>query len=101
MKISRRAMLGIAAGVAAAAAAGAGAVAFAGPGERPAGPRGGGGAKYQPGPGDPRLKGPGDMAMQVLGTKWHSHLLPFAAPFPDKATLNAELKNARKQRLFI
>ena len=100
MKISRRAVLGVAVGVVGAAAAGVGVAAFAGPGVRPAAPLTGG-AKYQPGPGDPRLKGPGDMVMQVLSTRWHSHLLPFAAPFSDKTTLVAELKRARAQRLFV
>jgi hypothetical protein len=41
------------------------------------------------------------MAMQVLSTQWHTHLLPFAAPFRDKTTLLAELKKARALRLFV
>lgn len=95
MNISRRALLGTALGVAAAAAVGA--VAFAGPGKSPA-PRGTG--RYQPGPGGPSQRGPGDMVMHLTTGRWHSHLLPFAAPFRDKASLLAELKRARAQRLL-
>ena len=97
MKIGRRTLLGIGLGVVGGAAVGA--VAFAGPGTRPAAPVPKG-AAYAPGPGDPRLKGPGEMIMQMNG-KWHSHLLPFGAPAPDLPTLSAQLKQARARRLFI
>lgn len=93
MKISRRAMLGI--GLGAAAAATAGAVAFAGP-VSPAR----GGAKYHPGPGDRRLKGPGDMVMQQFDGAWKSHMLPFAAPTRSKTAVLTALRAARAQRLI-
>ena len=96
--------MGIAVGLAGAAVVGV--AACAGPGVRPAGPSGnpgapvGGGAQYQPGPGDPRLRGPGDMVMQMATNKWHSHLLPFGSMFPDRASLMAEIKRARALKLF-
>jgi hypothetical protein len=94
MSISRRALVGAALGFAAAAAVGA--VAFAGPGQSPTGaPRRGG--KYHPGPRGTR--GSGDMIMQLSDGSWHTHLLPFAAPFRDKASLLAELKRTRAQGL--
>jgi hypothetical protein len=97
MKISRRALFGLALGAAGATAVGA--VAFAGPGVKPAAPTRHGDA-YQPGPGDPRRHGPGDMIMQMLNSKWHTHLLPFAANFSSKTAVLAELKRARALRLF-
>jgi hypothetical protein len=97
MTISRRGLIGATIGVAAATAVGV--VSFVRSGETAAAAPGGGGAKYQPGPGV-TLKGPGDMIMQLADGKWHSHLLPFAAPFRDKASLLEELKRARAQRLI-
>lgn len=89
--------MGIALGVGAGAAVGV--VAVAGPGVQPATVPGGG-DKYQPGPGDRGLRGPGDLIMEHAPREWHSHLLPFARPFADKASLVGELQRARAQRLL-
>jgi hypothetical protein len=40
------------------------------------------------------------MIMQLPNRKWRTHLLPFAAPFADKASLLRELKRARDQKLI-
>ncbi|SDS16989.1 hypothetical protein SAMN04488543_1210 [Friedmanniella luteola] len=96
MSISRRALIGVALGVGGAAVVGA--VAFAGPPARPAAAPGRG-ATYQPGPGDPRLRGPGDMIMEHLPGRWQTHLLPFAGHRPSRARVVADLRAARAQRL--
>jgi hypothetical protein len=49
----------------------------------------------QPPPG-PR----GDMVMQLPNGRWDSHLLPFAAPLPDQASLQAQLARSRALGLF-
>jgi len=92
MVITRRVL--ITAALAAAATAAVGVVAFAGPSGAPPAGRG----KYHPGPGGPR-NGPGSMIMQDLNGKWVSHLLPFAAPFPNRASLAAELARAKAKGL--
>lgn len=97
MKISRRALIGSALGVAAAAAVGA--FAFAGPDTPQAGPRQKG-DRYAPGPRDAGRRGPGDMSMQLPDGRWHSHLLPFAQPFSSRAALDRELGRARSRRLI-
>jgi hypothetical protein len=97
MNISRRGLIGATLGVAAATAVGV--VTVARSGDTAVAAPGGGGAKYQSGP---RIlpPGPGDMIRQLPNKKWHSHLLPFAAPFSDKASLLLELKRARDQKLI-
>lgn len=42
----------------------------------------------------------GDMIERRPDGRWTSHLLPFAPPFPDKASLQAELARARAQGLI-
>ena len=44
--------------------------------------------------------GQGDMIMQLPNGKWISHALPFAGPFPDRASLEAEIKRSRAQGLI-
>jgi hypothetical protein len=44
--------------------------------------------------------GPGDMLEQLPTGQWTSHLLPFAAPFPSQAAVQAELARARALGLF-
>jgi hypothetical protein len=43
---------------------------------------------------------PGDMVMQLPNGGWTSHLLPFAAPFPDQASAQAEVARSRALGLF-
>jgi hypothetical protein len=42
----------------------------------------------------------GDMLERRPDGRWTSHLLPFAPPFPDKASLQAALARARAQGLI-
>jgi hypothetical protein len=97
MNISRRGLIGATLAVAAATAVGVATVARSG--DTAVAAPVGGGAKYHSGP---RIlpPGPGDMIMLLPTKKWRSHLLPFAAPFSDKASLLRELKRARDQKLI-
>jgi hypothetical protein len=97
MNISRRGLIGATLGVAAATAVGV--VTVARSGDTAVAAPTGRGAKYHSGP---RIlpPGPGDMIMQLPNRKWRTHLLPFAAPFSDKASLLLELKRARAQKLI-
>ena len=97
MDISRRGLIGATLGVAAAAAVGV--ITVARSGETAAAAPSGRGDKYQPGPDQPR-RGPGDMIMQRADGKWHSHLLPFTAPFKDRPAVEAELRRARADKLI-
>jgi hypothetical protein len=42
----------------------------------------------------------GDMIMQLSNGGWTSHSLPFAALFPDQASVQAELARSRALGLF-
>jgi len=95
MQMSRRALIGTTLAVAAATAAGV--INFGRSGQTAV--AAGGGGKYAPGPGG-RPQGPGDMIMQLPNGRWSSHLLPFAPPFKDRVSLQAELKRARSERII-
>lgn len=60
-----------------------------------------GGPVPAPGP-NARVPGgrTGDMIMQRPDGKWVTHLLPFAGPFPDRASAEAEIKRNRDQGLI-
>jgi hypothetical protein len=97
MNISRRGLIGATLGVAGAAALGV--VTIARSGDTAVAAPSAGGDKYHSGPGGPK-RGPGDMIMQLPNGKWHSHLLPFAAPFADRASLQGALNRARAEKLI-
>jgi hypothetical protein len=103
MNLNRRQFLASALGAVAAAALGTAALAAdrAGPGGGGTyAPirRGAGGAP--PLPPQAPLGATGDMIMQTPDGRWMSHLLPFAAPFPDEASVHAELAQSRALGLF-
>jgi hypothetical protein len=52
--------------------------------------------------GPPRRPGGGygDMTMPEANGEWMTHLLPFAAPFPNEEAARAEVARGRKLRLF-
>lgn len=115
MTIDRRKFL-LSAAIGAAAVAAAGGIALAAGPERAPGQGGGTYAPVRelPGGGPPPQQAPrtapgpehgppgmtGDMIERRPDGRWSSHLLPFAPPFPDKASLQAELARARAQGLI-